>query len=154
MILHDTDTTATGSVEVRLGYLLAENAWGKGFASELIEGFVDWCRGQEAITSLAGGVEADNAASRRVLELVALSCFILATEALFMNLASRRFVAFARRMDNTGNSGPFIGWRTTTEPAPRVPIADSNSLLAPSPSAMTSTRPLTPTIIPRDITKS
>lgn len=48
--------------------MLAENTWGKGFASELIGGFVDWCRGKDNISSLAGGVEAGNAASRRVLE--------------------------------------------------------------------------------------
>jgi RimJ/RimL family protein N-acetyltransferase len=57
-----------GGVDVRLGYLLAESAWGKGLASELIEGFVAWSRAEAAIRSLAGGVERDNAASTRVLE--------------------------------------------------------------------------------------
>ena len=55
-------------MDVRLGYLLAESAWGKGLASELIEGFVRWCRGEAAIRSLAGGVNPDNAASIHVLE--------------------------------------------------------------------------------------
>ena len=54
--------------EVRLGYLLAETAWGKGFASELVGGFATWCRGQELITSIAAGVAHDNLASKRVLE--------------------------------------------------------------------------------------
>lgn len=55
-------------IEVRLGYLLSEPAWGKGFASELVRGFVAWCRGQASITSMAGGVAQDNPASKRVLE--------------------------------------------------------------------------------------
>jgi len=56
-----------GSGKLRLGYLLDEASWGKGFASELIAGFVDWCRRNE-ICSITGGVERDNVASRRVLE--------------------------------------------------------------------------------------
>lgn len=69
MILFEMDAeAAAGGTEVRLGYLLAEPAWGKGLASELVQGFVAWCRGQAAISSLAGGVEGDNPASRRVLE--------------------------------------------------------------------------------------
>jgi RimJ/RimL family protein N-acetyltransferase len=59
---------STHEVDVRLGYLLGESAWGKGLATELIEGFVGWCRTQPAIKSLAGGVERDNPASARVLE--------------------------------------------------------------------------------------
>ncbi len=54
--------------DVRLGYLLAESAWGRGLGSELIGGLVDWCRARASIRSLAGGVAADNAASARVLE--------------------------------------------------------------------------------------
>jgi len=53
--------------DIRLGYLLAETAWGKGIASELIRGFVGWCK-INAISSVTGGVESDNAASKRVLE--------------------------------------------------------------------------------------
>ena len=69
MILFESATEdGTDGVDVRLGYLLAESAWGKGLASELIEGFVGWCRGEAAIRSLAGGVKPDNVASIRVLE--------------------------------------------------------------------------------------
>jgi len=69
IILFETDAPARpGSREVRLGYLLSETAWGKGYASELVEGLVDWCRRQANIISVAGGVEKDNPASRRVLE--------------------------------------------------------------------------------------
>lgn len=54
--------------EVRLGYLLAEAAWGQGLASELVAGFVAWCRTQPGVGSIAGGVEPGNVASQRVLE--------------------------------------------------------------------------------------
>ena len=54
-------------IEVRLGYLLAEDAWGQGYASELVEGFVRWCRQHPPIASIAGGVARDNVASVRVL---------------------------------------------------------------------------------------
>jgi ribosomal-protein-alanine N-acetyltransferase len=57
-----------GGIEVRLGYLLAEPAWGKGIASELLSGFVAWCRQQAAISRIVGGVDPDNVASQRVLE--------------------------------------------------------------------------------------
>mmetsp|Transcript_18083 Transcript_18083/g.33682 ORF Transcript_18083/g.33682 Transcript_18083/m.33682 type:complete len:88 (-) Transcript_18083:963-1226(-) len=52
---------------LRLGYMLAENAWGKGYASEIVAGFVEWCHKRD-IKSISGGVEPDNVASRRVLD--------------------------------------------------------------------------------------
>ena len=54
-------------VDLRLGYLLAESAWGRGLASELVEGLVRWCRSQPSILSITGGVAGDNIASARVL---------------------------------------------------------------------------------------
>ncbi len=69
MILFETQTEeGDGEAEVRLGYLLSEAAWGKGIASELVSGLVSWCRGQECISSIAGGVAHNNTASIRVLE--------------------------------------------------------------------------------------
>lgn len=53
--------------DLRLGYLLKESAWGKGYASELIQGFVEWSE-RNNILSITGGVEVDNIASIRVLE--------------------------------------------------------------------------------------
>jgi len=53
--------------ELRLGYLLAEPAWGKGYGSELIQGLVDHCRNQK-VASIVGGVAKDNMASIRILE--------------------------------------------------------------------------------------
>ena len=67
VILFESEAESGTGVEVRLGYLLAEPTWGRGFASELVEGFVTWCRSQPAIRSIAGGVAADNITSARVL---------------------------------------------------------------------------------------
>ena len=68
MILFETQEETGGDTEVRLGYLLSEDAWGKGIASELVGGFVKWCSEQTTISSVAGGVALDNPASRRVLQ--------------------------------------------------------------------------------------
>ena len=68
MILFVDEPEAGGGTEVRLGYLVSEACWGKGLASEMVDGFVVWCHGQTSISSVAGGVPFDNPASRRVLE--------------------------------------------------------------------------------------
>jgi RimJ/RimL family protein N-acetyltransferase len=69
MVLFETQgQESNGQVDVRLGYLLSEAVWGRGIASELVEGFVRWCREHESISSIAGGVAQDNIASKRVLE--------------------------------------------------------------------------------------
>ena len=57
-----------GGTDVRIGYVLAEHAWGRGLGSELIEGFVRSCRSRPAITSLSGGVERSNPASALILQ--------------------------------------------------------------------------------------
>ena len=65
------EEAATGKadvIDVRLGYLLAEDTWGQGLASELLAGLVGWCRRQPALASLTGDVAQDNPASARVLE--------------------------------------------------------------------------------------
>jgi RimJ/RimL family protein N-acetyltransferase len=67
MLLFETQAPGQDGVEVRLGYLMAESTWGNGLVSELVQGFVEWCRGQ-AVVSIEGGVGRDNQASRRVLE--------------------------------------------------------------------------------------
>ena len=63
LILYEIENSG----DLRLGYMLAESCWGRGYASELIEGFVAWCRTYN-IRSVTGGVERGNVASRRVLE--------------------------------------------------------------------------------------
>ena len=63
----DSEET-TESFEVRLGYLLSETVWGRGLATEMVRGFVGWCRTQAPISTLVGGVDVDHPASMRVLE--------------------------------------------------------------------------------------
>jgi RimJ/RimL family protein N-acetyltransferase len=67
MILGELDLDDDPAVEVRLGYLLAEWGWGKGLASELVGGFLDWCRHLPDPLRVIAGVAQSNAASARVL---------------------------------------------------------------------------------------
>ena len=66
MILVESENEGVGQC-VRIGYLLAESAWGRGYGSELLKGFIGWCRTVK-ISSVIGGVARDNGASQRVLE--------------------------------------------------------------------------------------
>ncbi len=68
LVLLSEMTSEQGGADVQVGYLLAEHAWGRGFASELVAGFVDWCRQRTEQLVLYAGVGADNPASNRVLE--------------------------------------------------------------------------------------
>ena len=54
--------------EVRVGYVLAQHAWGKGYASELLRGFATLWDEVRPNVMLLAGVSKNNAASRRVLE--------------------------------------------------------------------------------------
>ena len=54
------------SIDLRIGYLLAESSWGRGLATELVAGLVAWARRQPAIHTLTGGVAARNTASADV----------------------------------------------------------------------------------------
>jgi [ribosomal protein S5]-alanine N-acetyltransferase len=72
-ILFESMDKDTSGIELRFGYLLAEKAWGKGLATELLLGFVEWCK-QNDIASVVGGVEHDNLASHRVLEKAGFIC--------------------------------------------------------------------------------
>lgn len=65
MILFESVEERSGHT-VRIGYMLAESAWGNGYATELLQGFVNWCKNTE-IASVIGGVEKDNVASQRVM---------------------------------------------------------------------------------------
>lgn len=65
-----SETPANGESErsdIRLGYLLADSAWGAGFGTELVSGFIARCRREPRVRSIAAGTSADNAASLRVL---------------------------------------------------------------------------------------
>ena len=52
-----------GETELRLAYLLSADTLKQGIASELLTGFVAWCREESPISSIAGGVASDNLAS-------------------------------------------------------------------------------------------
>lgn len=56
-----------GTLELRLGYLIQESSWRRGFASELVEGLIEWAEATGGIDSLVGGVALDNLASAKVL---------------------------------------------------------------------------------------
>ena len=68
VILFEMEAEGSCGIEVRLGYLMSEASWRQGFASDLVDGFVGWCREHTSISSIAGGVPLDNPASKRVLE--------------------------------------------------------------------------------------
>ena len=53
--------------ELRLGYLIEESQWGRGFASEMVKGVVAWAR-SASFGSIVAGVSSDNVPSQRVLE--------------------------------------------------------------------------------------
>lgn len=55
------------AVDVRIGYVLAEAAWSRGLATELVGGLVKWARTQPSVHTLTGGVDTANQASIRVL---------------------------------------------------------------------------------------
>jgi RimJ/RimL family protein N-acetyltransferase len=61
------DPGAKGGLAIHLGYLLAENSWNKGYATEVLLGLVEWLGEQSRAVTLFGGVEKANAASARVL---------------------------------------------------------------------------------------
>ena len=55
-------------VDVRIGYVIAETSWGRGLATELLSGLVDWMRIEPSVHTLTGGVDLTNHASVRVME--------------------------------------------------------------------------------------
>ncbi len=54
-------------IDLRVGYIIVESAWGRGLASELVGGLVEWARTQESIRTVSAGVTEDSFASARVL---------------------------------------------------------------------------------------
>lgn len=66
LILSET-TNGDPSVDVRVGYMIKEDVWGRGLATELVAGLADWCRTDGTVRSLIGGVADGNEASTRVL---------------------------------------------------------------------------------------
>ena len=54
-------------LSLHLGYLFAVEAWGNGYATELVTGLVSWSAGQSFDIRITGGVGKDNPASAAVL---------------------------------------------------------------------------------------
>lgn len=61
------DVDAEDDPLVNIGYVLAESKWGQGFATELVRGFVGWCRNQPWILGLVAGVAREHNLSASVL---------------------------------------------------------------------------------------
>lgn len=58
--------------EPEIGYSLAEEHWGKGYASEIALGLRDWFFASRPESRFIGFAHVDNAASRRVLEKIGM----------------------------------------------------------------------------------
>lgn len=53
--------------DTHIGYLLAESYWGKGYATEILKGLIDFIDSEDKITRLIAGVATDNIASTKLL---------------------------------------------------------------------------------------
>ncbi len=60
-------TDVPDGCDLRIGYLLPDRWWGRGFGSELVGGFLAWCRSDGHVRSVAAGVDPGNTASARIL---------------------------------------------------------------------------------------
>ena len=59
----------TAFFELRLGYALSEQYWGRRYATELVHALVEKCRHSAGrIVSISGGVARDNLGSIKVLQ--------------------------------------------------------------------------------------
>lgn len=67
LLIAASDEPAAEPVDVALGFLLVEDRWGEGLASELVGGFVAWARAVGPVGAISGGVAPDNPASARAL---------------------------------------------------------------------------------------
>jgi RimJ/RimL family protein N-acetyltransferase len=58
------------NASAHIGYLLKENAWGQGFASELLSGLIEHIKDNQLWTKLIAGVSPNNKASQHLLTKV------------------------------------------------------------------------------------
>lgn len=54
--------------DLRLGYVIADDQAGRGYASELVGGLISWARDVHQVDTITSGVSINNPASARVLE--------------------------------------------------------------------------------------
>ncbi len=67
-ILIYVEAELKGGFDIRFGYLISADSWGRRLGSELIEGLIDWSRKCGRIRSLTGGGEPANVGSIKVME--------------------------------------------------------------------------------------
>ena len=56
------------SGDTHIGYLLGEPYWGKGYATEILKGLIDFIKSEDQVTRLIAGVATDNVASIKLLQ--------------------------------------------------------------------------------------
>ena len=54
-----------GSCSVHLGYFLAEDAWGKGYATELVSGLIEYQESRRSVARIQAGVGNANFSERK-----------------------------------------------------------------------------------------
>lgn len=59
--------TTDNEREIHIGYLLGQDYWGQGLASELLKGFISHASEKESWLKLVGGVDRNNQASSKLL---------------------------------------------------------------------------------------
>lgn len=57
-----------GADRLTLGYALAPEVWGRGYATEAVSAMIKWAFALSDVAEIDASVQVDNAASRRVLE--------------------------------------------------------------------------------------
>lgn len=79
VVMRKEDEALIGMIELRikgeeanLGYVLAHEAWGQGYATEMAKVVVSWALEQEEISRVWATCDCDNLASARVLEKAGL----------------------------------------------------------------------------------
>ncbi|MFN8411630.1 MAG: GNAT family N-acetyltransferase [Anaerolineales bacterium] len=75
VVIRKNDDELLGMLELRidtfradLGYVLAREYWGNGYATEITKAVVDWAMAQESIFRVWATCDVENLASARVLE--------------------------------------------------------------------------------------
>jgi len=68
LLILSESRSGDGSTDIRLGYVIAENSWGRGVATEVVAGIADWCRANGTLRSIIGGIADGNSGSARVLQ--------------------------------------------------------------------------------------
>jgi len=60
--------SAENDGDTHIGYLLAESCWGKGYATEILKGLIEFIESEGQVTRLIAGVATDNVASIKLLQ--------------------------------------------------------------------------------------